>query len=299
MRKIDFLGIGAHKCATTWLWYVLRSHEQVWVPHKKEIHYFDRNPEYPSTCELNTSKLVSRLVGLNECDRLWRKTMIFDVAGGVAKLDFQRLRWCWKFYFHDITDDWYVSLFADRAEEIVGEITPSYSMLSVKDITHIRELFPELKIIFLMRDPVVGAWSHIGFDAGLGKINDVEDLEEVKTYLSSPVVTRRGDYVSTINNWQTVFPAEQVFLGFYDDIRKEPTDFLKRLSDFLGIDSAFFPTQSVKKNVGVSQSRPMPGEIRTYLTEKYLEDMEFLSDKLGGASTIWLERAVAHLESNG
>lgn len=40
----DFLGIGAQRAGTTWLHENLRSHPQVFLPKKKEQHYFDWNP---------------------------------------------------------------------------------------------------------------------------------------------------------------------------------------------------------------------------------------------------------------
>jgi hypothetical protein len=38
----DFLGIGAQKAGTTWLYENLRCHPDVFLPDKKELHYFDR-----------------------------------------------------------------------------------------------------------------------------------------------------------------------------------------------------------------------------------------------------------------
>ena len=37
----DFLIVGAQKAGTTWLHRNLRAHPQVWMPHDKELHYFD------------------------------------------------------------------------------------------------------------------------------------------------------------------------------------------------------------------------------------------------------------------
>lgn len=39
----QFLGIGAQRAATTWLYQVLRHHPDVFVSEKKEVHYFDEN----------------------------------------------------------------------------------------------------------------------------------------------------------------------------------------------------------------------------------------------------------------
>lgn len=36
----NFIGIGAQKCATTWIYEILRDHPQVSLSHKKEIDYF-------------------------------------------------------------------------------------------------------------------------------------------------------------------------------------------------------------------------------------------------------------------
>lgn len=38
----DFIGIGAQKAGTTWLDRNLRPHPQIWMPERKELHYFDR-----------------------------------------------------------------------------------------------------------------------------------------------------------------------------------------------------------------------------------------------------------------
>jgi len=39
-RKIDFIGVGAAKCGTTWLFECLNQHPQILVPLKKELYFF-------------------------------------------------------------------------------------------------------------------------------------------------------------------------------------------------------------------------------------------------------------------
>lgn len=39
----DFLGIGAQRAGTTWLWAHLRRHPRIWTPGRKELHFFDRS----------------------------------------------------------------------------------------------------------------------------------------------------------------------------------------------------------------------------------------------------------------
>lgn len=47
LRLPDFLGIGAQKAGTTWLFEQLRTHPEVYFPKRKELHYFDDNFHRP------------------------------------------------------------------------------------------------------------------------------------------------------------------------------------------------------------------------------------------------------------
>lgn len=41
-RKLDFIGIGAPRCGTTWVSTILQNHEKIFIPpDNKELHYFD------------------------------------------------------------------------------------------------------------------------------------------------------------------------------------------------------------------------------------------------------------------
>ncbi|AHY45759.1 Hypothetical Protein RradSPS_0476 [Rubrobacter radiotolerans] len=41
-----FIGIGAQKAGTTWLDRNLECHPGIWMPPRKEIHYFDRSANF-------------------------------------------------------------------------------------------------------------------------------------------------------------------------------------------------------------------------------------------------------------
>ena len=44
---LDFVYVGAPRCGSTWLAAVLESHPEVWIPHNKEIHFFNDRLVYP------------------------------------------------------------------------------------------------------------------------------------------------------------------------------------------------------------------------------------------------------------
>lgn len=59
-KKIEFIGIGAPKSGTSWLWEMLRQHPDIFIPEKKELHYFNieamgdskyQNPNYSKPFE--------------------------------------------------------------------------------------------------------------------------------------------------------------------------------------------------------------------------------------------------------
>ncbi len=55
--KLDFIGVGAEKCGTTWLTEMLWQHPQVFIPAQKEIHYFNRKfGEFPDLDNYNFDK---------------------------------------------------------------------------------------------------------------------------------------------------------------------------------------------------------------------------------------------------
>ena len=43
----NFIGVGAQRAATTWLYQCLKEHPEVYVPEVKEIHFFDENYDKP------------------------------------------------------------------------------------------------------------------------------------------------------------------------------------------------------------------------------------------------------------
>ncbi|MFK7983624.1 MAG: hypothetical protein AB8G86_26845 [Saprospiraceae bacterium] len=52
-KIIDFIGIGAQKSGTSWLVSNLRKIPEFDMPPKKEFHYFNRHPKYPSPDNLS------------------------------------------------------------------------------------------------------------------------------------------------------------------------------------------------------------------------------------------------------
>jgi len=160
--KPDFLGIGAQKAGTTWLWAQLKQRSDVWMPERKEIHYFDRHIPEPNY--LAEKRLTARLFGREPQHRAWRQMMWADFRQSWGKRDLHSLRWQAQFYFGRIDDDWYHSLFPQDENLLCGEITPAYSILPEENVAQIARSLPNLKILLLLRNPIERAWSQVRFD---------------------------------------------------------------------------------------------------------------------------------------
>jgi len=153
-KKIpDFIGIGAQRAGTTWLWKNLEVHPGISLPPLKEIHYFSRSEKYLSP------NLPDNIIKRFTNERsFWWKTQLEQV---IKKKGFRKKMWFFKYAFGSYNDRWYCDLFSDKKEgQISGEISPAYSTLDVDDIKRVHSLVPDAKLIYIMRNPIDRTWSH-------------------------------------------------------------------------------------------------------------------------------------------
>jgi Sulfotransferase family len=286
--QVDFLGIGAQKAATSWLYQNLRQHPDIWMPPRKELHYFDRSTAYPSSNDLASEKLADRLFGRQDYNKGFVNRLVRGVSRGIIERSWANIRWTTRYFLGTYNDDWYRSLFKSGTGKVKGEITPSYSILSLKDVNHIREMFPELKVILILRNPIDRAWSHVRFDWIRLAFDGPGQLDKIKKFIDDPDQSLRSDYVRTLEIWRSCFPKQQIFVGFYEDVIEKPEEVLRNICQFLDV-SVFSDVQVLNKRVNVSRAHDMPKEIRLYLAEKYNGELRQLNDLFGGPCKTWLE----------
>jgi hypothetical protein len=59
-------------------------------------------------------------------------------------------------------------------------------------------------------------------------------------YFHSPGSLRRGDYLTCIGNWRSVFPEYQLQIIWFDDILSRPRSVLESLAAHIGINAGFY-----------------------------------------------------------
>ena len=286
----DFLIIGAQKAGTTWLQRNLQTHPDIWMPPEKELHYFDEKARIEGG-------LLQRLRGDEPADRRWRRQAKSRFKRSPGQLDLQDLAWDLKYFFGRPDDAWYASLFERGGGKITGETTPDYSILDQERVAHAHRLMPHAKIVLMMRSPLERPWS--AMDMGLRiKGRSWESLKEEKVYKRFDRGRTRlmTNYLLTLKNWGSYYPEDRIFVGFLEDIHFFPEDLLRRLHDFLGVDSAA-EHRVMKRKIHSGFQDTMPAKFAAYLAGSYHENLKRLSARFGGYASFWLHCA-EHLIEN-
>ena len=287
--KIDFLGIGAQKGGTTWLFKRMKELSGFTLPYIKELHYFDRSKNYPTSVELSEELLIERLINIH-----FIKRSVYGIfINTVRTKDIKKIKWFIKWYYSNYNDNWYLSLF-NSFKGITGEISPSYALLKNEDIEKMYQLLPNTKIIFLIRNPIDRAWSHYRFQVRLWGNDRIDEEmlreEKIKEYFNDYNRHLRSNYILTIDRYLKYYNSGQLLIGFYDAIQDQPEKLLEEIVRFLKGDVSKIKEEcNFYKKDNVSPSMKMPDEIRTYLVKEYKPIMEELALRYGGYCQKWLD----------
>lgn len=292
----DFICIGAIKSGTTWLHYNLQQHPEVWLPPIKELRYFNE-PEY---------NLPGRLFGKDKKRyEYWRMQMKIFLHRKRYWLQPDYVKWHLNYFLVPRSSQWYQSLFASGKGQVAGDITPLYAPIAESQIAAIKKDFPDLKIIYILRNPIDRTWSHILLRCVSLVGWKPENLTEafvrsvvIDRDLKDPWLFANGYYSENLNRWEKYFPAEQIFVGFYDDLKKNPRQFFEAVCQFLQIKENL--TSQTKMLETRYNQKPIhlaiPLDIEKRFSGIFWEELQRLEKRFGGATSGWLHRAKRVLE---
>lgn len=157
----------------------------------------------------------------------------------------------------------YVKLFAGaRADQKLGDASPSYLYTHRDSIRNIRRLYPEpslgnLKIIISLREPVSRAFSQywtfrrivqepLGFDAAIeAKVIERRLRDSWNIFYD---YIGFGLYYEQVKAYLEAFGRDRVLIVLYDDIQKDPVRVCQEIFAFIGVDPAFVPDVRARHN---------------------------------------------------
>ena len=276
----DFIGIGAQKAGTTWLYENLQAHPQIYMP-RKELQYFNLKFE-------DGSGAFTRLFGKREADREWRRQVRNRaIVHFRERPSLQDLLYEIRYYAGSYNDEWYASLFEPGRGKVKGEITPAYSVLGKERIAHIYNVMPDAKVILLMRNPIERVWSQLvmRFD-NVDKISAESAREDQLTRRAGRSTRLFTDYLRTLENWGAFYQENQIFVGFLEDVSRFPGKLLKDIYEFLEVEP-FFEPPALNKKVHSRSSNTMPTHLAVHLAHEYREETGRLAEVFGGYATFW------------
>ena len=284
-RGPDFLIIGPQRSGTSWLNRNLSYHPQVWPTPIKELHYFNAG-----------------MISSNE--HLYRysrhiKFRAYKILTQILKADktlFGDLKWDLHYFLGKRNDDWYVNLFRPIPGQVAGEATPSYAILGIDEIKKIKRINPQIKLIYLMRNPMERSWSSVTKFLAKKKKRILAEIpdEEIYQKLNSSEVTIRSNHIQSLENWESQFGNNQLTIEFFEEIVINPTELIIRIFKFLEItESDEFISSSIKEKVNSSgkYKSPIPPRFQIHLGRQYIDQLHMLSSRFGGATTTWLQSA--------
>jgi len=225
MAQPNFMLIGAGKAGTTAIYEYLRQHPQVYMSPVKEPNFFAFKGE----------KLTFR--GPGE-DRMINATSITDPTQYQALFD------------------------GVSGEKAIGEASQWY-LYSEKAAVRIKEAFPTIKLLAILRDPVKRAYSdYLHFvrddrepiDSFIAAI--AQEQTRIDAHWGFGHYIRRGLYYEQVKRYFSLFDRQQIRLYLNEDLKTAPSGLMKDIFKFLEIDETFSPDTSFRPNVsGVPKNK--------------------------------------------
>lgn len=208
----DFLIVGAMKSGTTSLYSVLSEHPDVFMP-PLEVGFFD----------------------------------IDDVRQHPDFFKKRRQKW----HFHPYArrqeqlQHWYEGLFEEAAPgQVLGERSTTYMVSGVAP-DRIRDTVPDVRLIFMLRDPVRRAYSNYWHLLRSGEATG--SFERSLRYRPA-VLFERGLYREQIERYLRVFPSEQMMFLVFEEFIEDPAAGAAEVCRFLGVDPGRLPEREEERH---------------------------------------------------
>jgi hypothetical protein len=263
----DFLCIGAHKAGSTWLYQQLDSHPDFWMPPVKELHYFD---------QLSRVQRTVRPRCRDERDlRFLERLQRLSAEPGIDLESYGRL-------------------FEPKASLRSGDISPNYSTLSNEVIRQVVGYFPNLKLIFLARDPVERVWSHLSMEVHYHQIEpfDVTNIDEVNRNLVRRGMLLRSYPSAVVARWKRYVHPEQFRVYFFDDLQSNPAELRRSILSFLDADP-HKPSKRLAADYNswtTMEKLPLTNKVRSHLAQFFKKELKTCAARLGGPARDWPAR---------
>jgi len=248
----DFLGIGAQKSGTTWLFENLRKHPKLYLPKTKEIHFFDWH-FYKS---------------LNWYCKHFKDTDMSQFKGEITPcysiLSEEKIK-----FIHEMNPELkIILLLRNPIERAWSHAVMNLVKRTKREINFdIIDLFSIIKLAKRTKKK---------------EIHLIENKEFI-AHFNHPRSIERGNYLKIISKWKKYFPSDQIFIGDYNQLKSSPKKLLNEVFNFLEINQITdwneYPLKS-KINETEIKNNKAPDELHEYLIKLYSNDLKELKKEI-------------------
>jgi len=190
---------------------------------------------------------------------------------------------------------WFAQLPENR---LLGEKSTNY-LESPRAAERIRRDLPEVKLVFLLRNPVDRAWSNYRWsrqngleteDFATALAVEAERDREVQgklRYARPHAYFSRGLYADLLAAYFALFPRDQLLTLRQEDALRDPAALAASLHGFLGIEPRPQDAADLGMANAAAERAPLDPVIRRQLEARYAEPNRRLAALLGPTFGVW------------
>ncbi|MEZ5891784.1 MAG: sulfotransferase [Parvularculaceae bacterium] len=223
MTQSLILCIGAQKAGTTWLADYMRAHPEAHTPPVKEVHFFDARFA-PKWCARYEAEMLADF-------QRKAAALTIEICGDPAV---QHVLHAMMLRFRMIANPAEYIRFMSwgaRQERILFEATPDYSMLDRTGFRAMRSVHPDVRVVFLLRNPADRYWSSMTFNRTHNPDFDIDAMFD--KLLTREDFTLLADYGRTLREAEAAFGPERMHVEFYERLFDQRA--VDRICAFAGI----------------------------------------------------------------
>lgn len=285
MTKTFILGVGAQKGGTTWLHRQLNCNKNIDLGFRKEYHIFDAIEDYERDKTSKNPKNGFREKRINKIIYSHKRgTLGRNLAQGRKKSRYASL----ELAFIDNVDnyfDYFDYLYLKNPEvDAVGDITPNYALLQTKTYQLIRHGLEkrgfDVKVFFLMRDPVERAWSLARMKQRKmsdEKRDQFDEFKFIEKTTNNRFASYKSQYDKTIKELEKAFDPVQIHYGFYENLFEAEN--YHQIKNFLDIPLKPFDSSQVFN--ASPKNNSLPAELNQKLVLHFKSTYEFIANRHG------------------
>ena len=171
---------------------------------------------------------------------------------------------------HDLS--WYRGLFSGPGPQF-GESSPNYTKRHLFDgvVERMQPVLPDIRLIFLARDPIDRAVSNFLHNVHKGRVSSGDFAAYFDDVDNPALVTSRYDY--QLEPFVQAYGLDRILVMASEDLRDDRAAALKRVFTFLGVDPEFTsPTFTIDRHVTSTKMEKVGESLdRPTLTERQHE----------------------------